>query len=128
MKISKIHQRFSDYLEEPKALTNPEDYLGPNWKDVINFWFYIDTLNGDEKQKMDDRYWSINNVGLHPAMDAAYYAAQEVVGSVVGNMAWRAVYFKTNWGVFVDATRELIASHKLLEQGKTLLSLSTILN
>jgi hypothetical protein len=29
MKISKIHQSFSERLEQPEALTNPEKYLGP---------------------------------------------------------------------------------------------------
>jgi hypothetical protein len=122
MKISKTHQKFSDYLEDPKALTNPEDYLGPNWEDVINFWLYVDTLSASEKRKMGDRYWDLDYHVLKYASDASWVAAKEVVGMNVKSAAWMAAYYVTS-DVFADATNELIAPHKLLEQDKTLLFL-----
>ena len=114
MKISKIHQRFSDRLKEPRALTNPEDFLGPNWEDVINFWFYVDTLNQGEIIKTNGRYWALNVVMRESAVRAARDSAEEVVGWKVRSAAWFAA-----WGVFGYVTYELIASHKLLEQGKS---------
>jgi hypothetical protein len=143
MKISKTHQKFSDYLEEPKALTNPEDFLGPNWEDVLNFWLYVDTLTDDEKKAMINCYWALDQAGRMSAWDASRVAANEVVGKVVGLEVSRAALnasfkevsratlnasFDVTRLIFGHATNELISHHKLLEQGKTLLALSTILN
>jgi hypothetical protein len=122
MKISKAHQWLSNYLEDPKILTNPEDFLGPNWEDVINFWLYIDGLSWDEKRKMNDRYRALNVVMRESAVRAAVVAANEVVGDGIRLAAWLAAISVTNW-FFGQATYELIASHKLLEQGKSLVSL-----
>jgi hypothetical protein len=122
MKISKTHKKFSD-LEDPKVLTNPEDFLGPNWKDVINFWLHFDTLTKSEKEKIHDRYWALDVDVRESASRAAYYAAKEVVGWGVGLSAWGAAYYVTPYCVFRYATLELIAHHKLLEQNKTLIAL-----
>jgi hypothetical protein len=117
--ISKSHQWFSDYLKDQKALTNPEDFLGPNWQDVINFWLYIDGLSSSEMEKMNDRYYALGEDVRQSAWSAAYEASSEVVEGRVRN----AVLLVTDYGVFGYATRELISHHKLLEQNKTLLAL-----
>jgi hypothetical protein len=120
MKISKIHKMFSDHLGEPKVLTNPEDYLGPNWKDVINFWLYVVTLNEEEIDKIGKSYWTLDDDVRESAIDASSVAAKEVVGLKVRDVAWSAAWDVTDWGsVFAYATCELIASHKLLEHGKS---------
>jgi hypothetical protein len=119
MNISIPHKRFSDILKDPKALTNPEDYLGPNWKAVINLWLYLDTLSEDERKKMSDRYWDLDEDMRLPAGDSANATAIKVVGWKVEYAAWRAVLNVTDWCIFAFATSELIASHKLLEQGKS---------
>jgi hypothetical protein len=124
MKISKTHQKFSKELKEPRALTNPEDYLGPNWEDVINFWMYFDTLSKDEIDKMEDRYWDLDEDVRVYAWLAAYHAAIEVVGEEVQSDAWFAASVVTDGGsVFTCATEELLAHHKLLEQNKTLVAI-----
>jgi hypothetical protein len=122
MKISKIHQNFSIYLGKPKVLTNPDDFLGPNWKDVINFWLYLDTLSEEEKSEMDDRYCALEYEVQVLAKFSAYRAAEEVVGRDANYGAWRSTWNATS-SVFAYATTELIAHHKLLEQDKTLLAL-----
>jgi hypothetical protein len=114
MKISKTHQDFSEQLNEPKVLTNLEDYLGPNWKDVINFWFYIDTLSENERERIVDSYLDLGEDVRESASDASWCAAEEVVGWKVTSAAWDTY----GW-----ATLELIAHHKLLEQGKSLVFL-----
>jgi hypothetical protein len=119
MKISKTHQRFSDNLNEPRALTNPEDYLGPNWRDVINFWFYIDTISEVEELKMNFSYFDLDFLVRADIFGAARDAAKEVVGWKVATASW----FASSRAIFGDATRELIAHHKLLEQDKTLVAL-----
>jgi hypothetical protein len=48
VKISRSHRRFALCLEDQTALEYPEDFLGPNWKDVLNFWIYLDTLSEEQ--------------------------------------------------------------------------------
>jgi hypothetical protein len=122
MKISKIHQEFSDILKEPRALKHPEDFLGPNWEDVINFWLYVDTLSESEISKIGDRYLALDYHVREASRRAARDSAGEVVGWKVKNAAWCASYDVTRL-VFAYATNELIAYHKLLEQNKTPLAL-----
>jgi hypothetical protein len=120
MTYSKIHKRFSERLNQPAALTNPEKYLGPNWEDVLNFWIYLDTLSAEEKEEMDNHYWDLDdNVRLF-AIDDARNAAEEVVGLDFRYAACLAAHDVTRVIVFGYATYELIGHHKLLEQDKTL--------
>ncbi len=128
VKISKTHQKFSDRLKEPKALTNPEDFLGPNWRDVINFWLYFDTLNEEEIDKIGKSYWVLEKDVLKSAEDAAWDSSEEVVGLKVRSAACWAAYVVTDLVVFDFATNELICHHKLLEQNKTLVFLPLCLN
>jgi hypothetical protein len=102
---SKAHQKFSEELKEPRALTNPEDFLGPNWEDVINFWLYVDGLNYDERKIIEKSYWTLDGDVREPAHFACYNAVYEVVGWEVRDAAW----FANDWAIFGDATRELIA-------------------
>ena len=122
MKISKTHQRFSEELNEPRALTNPEDYLGPNWEDVINFWLYVDTLSVEERGNIQLLFFNLDYATLETALHAATDASAEVVGGKVGLAAWDASNNVANW-VFGWITYELLGHHKLLEQGKTLMFL-----
>jgi hypothetical protein len=124
MKISKTHQRFSDRLKEPRALTNPEDYLGPNWKTVLNFWLYVDGLSEYDKKVINYSYWALDVDLRGSALITVRDAPDKVVGDGIGFSAWCAVYNVTNLSyVFAYATYELIAKHKLLEQGKSLVFL-----
>jgi hypothetical protein len=136
MTYSKTHQRFSERLKNPDALTNPEKYLGPNYQDVLNFWIYLDSLSDEEKGEMNDLYWALNYNMRYFANGAARNAAIEVVGWEFRYAAWLAadevigvkirygdlytVYDVSPWRVvFCYATLELIGHHKLLEQDKT---------
>ncbi len=124
MTYSKTHQRFSERLKNPDVLTNPEKYLGLNYQDVLNFWIYLDTLSKQDKEKMNDRYQTLDFNVRNSAWNAARVAAEKVIGWGFRNAAWCAVWDVTGLRVvFVDATLELIAHHKLLEQNKTPLAL-----
>jgi hypothetical protein len=61
MTYSKIHQNFSQRLNQPDALTDPEKYLGPNWKDVLNFWIYLDSLSEHEREAIVERYYALDD-------------------------------------------------------------------
>jgi hypothetical protein len=125
LKISKAHQWFSDYLKEPKVLTNPEDYLGPNWKEVLDFWLYLDGLSEVEKRKMNKSYWALDR----DVRIGAWNATKEVVREEVREAAWWAGCYSTPspfpFNLYISglATLELIGKQKLLEQGKTLVAL-----
>jgi hypothetical protein len=123
MTYSKIHQKFSERLNQPDVLTDPGKYLGPNWEDVLNFWIYVDMLSVEEKNEMDDLFWDLDFNVRFSAIDAARDAARDVVGWGFREAAWRAADVVTGWWVFGYATWELISHHKLLEQGKTPLAL-----
>jgi hypothetical protein len=116
MKISKTHQALANNLKNPKVLTNPEDFLGPNWEDVINFWFYVDTLSESEISKIGDRYLALDYHVRDAARLAARVSAEEVVGWKVRSAAWCA----TRGVVVASATIELLGHQRLLEQGKPL--------
>jgi hypothetical protein len=120
MTYSKIHQKFSKILKNPAALTNPEKYLGPNWEDVLNFWIYLDTLSDEEKNEMRQRCWDLDGDVRISANVVASDSADEVVGWGFREAAYWAACDVTGRVVFGDATYELIAHHKLLEQNKTL--------
>ncbi len=120
MTYSKTHQKFSERLKQPDVPTNPEKYLGPNWKDVLNFWIYIVTLSKQERKEITDRYYALDLYVRDSAVDAAIGAAEEVVGEEFSNEAWVAAWDVTGLReVFGEATEELIGHHKLLEQNKT---------
>jgi hypothetical protein len=101
IKISKTHKRFSELLNQPDALTNPEKYLGPNWEDVLNFWIYLDTLSDKEKEEMAQSYWALDEEVRVSAIDTARDAAGEVVGLRFRYAAWRAAYDVTEKGFLV---------------------------
>jgi hypothetical protein len=126
MKISKIHQEFSEQLNDPRALTHPEDFLGPNWKDVINFWLYVDGLSVKERKKINRRYFLLE-FSSRIYWDSVY-AAKKVVGNKVLCAAGDAAYCETGRVIFRDATHELMVHHKLLEQGKSPTFLPLCLN
>jgi hypothetical protein len=119
MTYSKIHQKFSERLNQPDVLTDPEKYLGPNYQDVLNFWIYLEGLSDKEKEEMANHYWDLDDDVRESAGHGARNAAEEVVGCGFRHEAWRAAYNVTKWWVFGEATLELIAHHKLLEQNKT---------
>ena len=115
--ISKTHQLFADRLRNPDAIEHPEDYLGPNWETVINFWKRIDKLSEEQLDVAIDRYRKAGNNSPEEWIAAtiiAQEASKDVVGEEVRNAAWVATTYAVCY-----ATLELIAMHKLLEEGKS---------
>jgi hypothetical protein len=121
MKISKIHQNFANNLNNQRALSQPEEFLGPNWKDVLNFWFFLDTLSPEQLEIAEDRYDELLLDDLEIVDDAAWEtfdvcsvgvgASPYVIASSIDLYSDHADY---------HTTLELIGAHKILEQGKPL--------
>jgi hypothetical protein len=138
MKISTTHQRFADNLGEQAALEYPEHFLGPNWKDVLNFWIYLDTLSCEDFKIFVDLYKALGDTETRiVARYISERAAENIIGHTRATAAWWAVHDNLSLRYtpsparrisprFVSAwvTYELIGSHKL----KSLTIFPSILN
>jgi hypothetical protein len=99
---SKILQRFSEYLENPKVLTNPQEFLGLHYKKVLVFWNKIENLTQEQLEVVKKRhktFFDENRSEWDKAKDLAIEAAKEVVGDDyvyhVGWAAWENV--RNSW-------------------------------
>jgi hypothetical protein len=124
--ISKTHKRFSEILNIPRVLENPEEFLGPNFESVLNFWLILDDLSKEQWRVVNERhkaFYNENYLEWDEAKDLAWDASEEVVGWRYADEAAEATYNVTNsWLDACFATRELIGMHKILENHKQLLT------
>jgi hypothetical protein len=119
MNYSKAHQNFSNYLQNPEALTNPQDFLGPNYETVLNFWWTMDSLTETQWKEVARRYDALDYAAGYASWYAAWYAASYAAG-----YAWYAAW-NAAWYAARDAARyatyELMGMHTLLDDGKDLM-------
>ena len=54
MNYSKIHQRFA--RDEVDRLADPEKYMGPNYKKILNFWWFLEGLNDSQWKNVGERF------------------------------------------------------------------------
>jgi hypothetical protein len=116
--ISKTHQAFSRRLNNPRVLTNPEEFLGPNYEEVLNFWLILDELSEEQWRVVKERYWAFRNENYSEhcnARNLAYYDSIEAIGKHYANNAFWAAVDATNSCAALWATLELIAMHKILK-------------
>ena len=111
--ISKTHKRFSKRLNNPRVLTNPEEFLGPNYEEVLNFWLILDELSEEQLRVIKKRYEDFceeNYSEWRKATDLACEASEEIVeyyyAYYAGWAAWNFTY-KKSW-VTYWATKEII--------------------
>jgi hypothetical protein len=124
MNYSKAHQKFSTELQNPEALTNPQDFLGPNYETVLNFWWTMDSLTETQWNEVARRYDALDSAAWSAAGSAAWSAAWSAAGyaawsaavSAAGDAASSASRAAAGY-----ATYELMGMHTLLNDGKTLL-------
>jgi hypothetical protein len=133
---SKAHQNFSNRLQKPEALTNPQNFLGPNYETVLNFWWTMDSLTETQWKEVTRRYCALDYAARDAASsaagvaayDAAGYAAWNAAGSAAGvaaydaarDAAWNAAG-SAAWYAAGYATYELMGMHTLLNDGRDLL-------
>lgn len=129
-KASNIYRNFSARINQ----SNPELLLGPNWKDVLNFWLFLDTLSEEQYKTIYKRYCELD----YSAQDAARLAAREaardaawaawdIAGYATYHAAWDAAW-EAAWDAAGYATYELIGSHILISQNKPLIFLPLFLD
>ena len=124
MNYSKFHKKFSTELQNPEALINPQDFLGPNYETVLNFWWTIDSLTVTQWNEVARRYLALDpavrDTASYVARDAAWYAARDAARSAASYAAGYGASYGASYAARY-ATYELIGMHTLLNDGKTLL-------
>jgi hypothetical protein len=121
MKISTTHQRFGDNLDNQERTL---EFLGPNWRDVLNFWLYLDTLGPEQILILSDRYWALDAADFAFADSLAWNAARGATSIEKASRIFDAVAGNDS----SLATMELVGVHKILEQGKSLTFVPLFLN
>jgi hypothetical protein len=124
MNYSKAHQNFSTELQNPEVLTSPQDFLGPNYETVLNFWWTMDSLTETQWNEVARRYRALDSAARDAARSAALSAARNASWSAAGYASWSAAWSAARSAARSAAgyaTWELIGMHTLLNDGKTLL-------
>ena len=141
MNYSKSHQNFNNHFGgNYDVLEHPENFLGPNYQTVLNFWYWIDTLNAQQICKLGKCYYSVEAV----ERANAWNFVRGIADSTVGRSNRTATFSSTeltpllalygsryltgdiqdNYYVAKTCTKiaayELICMHILLEQGREL--------
>lgn len=120
MNYSKTHLKLSKDLNSPDILTDPRDFLGPNYVTAINFWLYIDSYKSNQREEVSKRYDIIDYGSKYAAKITAENAAVKAVSnnnvyaaasSASGGALWAPAWF---------ATCELIGMNYIIEEGKSL--------
>jgi hypothetical protein len=109
MNFSKIHFELAKNLNELKVLTDPQEFLGPNWAKVLEFWLAIESLSEDEILRAVHRFWDLDRDVQVFSKKHAENMAMKIVGEKLCGYSWSAAMDVTVYSVFGDATQELFA-------------------
>jgi hypothetical protein len=128
MIYSTTHLRFGEYSRSTDVFSNPLEYLGPNYKTVLNFWHYADSLTNEQWKIIESRHIELGypkwgGSSLTRRSENWYKLsglAYAIVGDAAGYAAIAAAGDDYPWTATSDATYELIGMHKLFEQGESL--------
>jgi hypothetical protein len=121
MNYSKTHKWFASHLNfyhntnEQDVLDHPENYLGSNYKEVLNLWFYWDSLSSEQIDVYWDRVDSLNSETLNKALSTAKKLVKEVI-----DPRFVDYLYPIEW--------ELIAAHLYIERGIPFTFLPLIFN
>ena len=81
MNFSKSHQNFNNHFGgNYDVLEHPENFLGPNYQTVLNFWSWIDTLNVQQIAKLGKCYYSVEAVDREIAWSIVRGITESTVG------------------------------------------------
>jgi hypothetical protein len=113
MTYSRIHQRFAAKLGNSKALTNPEDFLGPNYETVLNFWRYVVSLEEETHNRINQRFFS-----YQPRLNLINKLCDKVLDRVrVDSLYLYLACSSLQNEAIARATYEIILMDQLLEEG-----------
>lgn len=126
MKYSTTHLRLSNNLNSPDVLTDPQDFLGPNYKTVLNFWTYLDSLSSEQLTR-------VGEIALSAQIDwDNFIEIRDEAESTIG-LDFLVSVCEVNCSDIVEhldeyiteaismATEEIIGMHKIFEKNNSLL-------
>lgn len=112
MSISQAHHRFVELLKFNEALNNPQDFLGPNTDQLLDFWLRLDGLSFNQWETISRRY-SVLYLKQHSewkrAVNEALDASKESIGEKFTGSAAGAVWVFYNWAA-TYSTLEIIGN------------------
>ena len=133
MNYSKIHAHAAEHdaIDRDEILNEPENYFGSNYQTVLNFWWFVEGLQGEHLIKITELYdkefeisgWKERSRVLNIAeqrMD------QDFLSSAIGDCIWEEMSHSDNeirhsrHGAIFHATCELIAMDIIFERGESL--------
>jgi hypothetical protein len=101
MNYSSFHKVFASllnddyFIDEQDVLENPEKYLGPNYKEVLNRWFYCESLYYKQWIKYNNRYLKLHIQTRGAARELAKKLALEVIDprfvDYIGSEEWEII-------------------------------------
>ncbi len=94
----------SNLVRNPDVLANPERHFGPNYKALINFWIYWDSLSWEQLDVHFEKRGKLHGSTRGDAERLCREAAKSIVSGDV-------------WLFLNDCESEIVASHILLESG-----------
>ncbi len=89
-----------------EVLTNPEKFLGSNYLQVLEFWSFVDTLNGDKIIEINKRFASLDLEFLLRSMKERLECYDNLSWRV-SHYVWIAVDDTIGFPSFCLATKEL---------------------
>lgn len=100
-----ISKRLCDQSTD-EFIQDPEKYIGPNWKAVINFWVFHDNLTEEQYKEVNRRY-----------VDGKFYIfSTDKIRTYCDRFISTKLSFRFNSEEY--ATREIIAFDELLNDGE----------
>lgn len=101
------HKQISEELNDPEVLTSPEKYFGPNYKTLINFWIYWDSLSLTQRCDYQDLLNSLSYNIWNQAYHEARRSSEKVENCAVSLLCW-------------EMEMEMVGMHIILDEGKPL--------
>jgi hypothetical protein len=121
---STTHQKYAEIMGNENILTQPEDFLGPNYQTVLNFWTFLDSLSEEQWKEVEKRDGDMEvHIVENASEDAAESVRKMLLDFFTGNNSRFDLFYVSNIGASDtawDATCELIGMNTLLDEGKSL--------
>jgi hypothetical protein len=104
------YKNFADFLkykhdiDKQDVLNYPENYFGPNYKEVLNYWFYRESFSEEQRNAYLDLYWKLDYQTRSKGQKIAKKLASEVIDPRVVGCIWD------------EPIKEIIATHLYIER------------
>jgi hypothetical protein len=66
-------------INKQDVLDHPENYLGPNYKELLNYWFYRESWGIEQREVYYNRWYELSVENRNKAAEIAIKLASEVI-------------------------------------------------